>query len=413
MQKKPAYLRFLLTLFGNVLEHRDKALFTFLAPFIAPLFFPKTDLTTVLINIYGIFFLSLLTRPLGAIFFGFLADRYGRTCTISVTLIGMAVATFGIGCVPTYEKCGLLAPSLLALFRALQNFFAAGEIHASSVFLIEQTPKKFKSFASSIFEMSTMLGILLASTELTCLTSFGLLENGWRFLFWLGGAVGLIGWYFRRDLQESSEFITRSEKKIFEIDYNSLISIFLMSSFSRATYVMPITFLNGFLLLITPFSAEELTPLNSLLLLFDMALLPICGILSTKWGEEKMMIFAASAVAILAIPLFHFLPYASLNQIFLIRLTFVIFGVIFAVCYPSFSQNLLSPEKRCTHLSLGSSLGQILVEGFLTWFSLWVFERTALVASPAFFLAIFSLGSIFAVRQNRKSKQIPQNFPVT
>src|SRR5579863_4289600 len=92
---------------GNFLEHYDNALFGLLAPFIAPLFFEKSDPVTALILTYGMMPLGLITRPLGSLFFGTIGDRWGRRRALSYSLLGMTVATMGIGCLPVYKDIGI------------------------------------------------------------------------------------------------------------------------------------------------------------------------------------------------------------------------------------------------------------------------------------------------------------------
>src|ERR1700731_673710 len=100
---------------GNILGNYDKALFGLLAPFIAPLFFGPEDPVTALILTYAMLPLGFLTKPLGALFFGRIGDKYGRKFALCCSLVGMAVFTFGIGCLPVYKTAGAWAPLGLAL----------------------------------------------------------------------------------------------------------------------------------------------------------------------------------------------------------------------------------------------------------------------------------------------------------
>jgi MHS family proline/betaine transporter-like MFS transporter len=61
---------------GNLLEHYDKFLFGLIAPFIAPLFFEESDPVVALLCTYGMLPLGFLMRPLGAIYFGWIGERY-------------------------------------------------------------------------------------------------------------------------------------------------------------------------------------------------------------------------------------------------------------------------------------------------------------------------------------------------
>lgn len=89
-----------ITILGNTLEHYDKALYGLIAPFIAALFYPKFHPITVLILAYlpvGIIF-----RPIGALFFGYFGDKYGRLKTLRLSILGMSLMIIGVGLAPTY-----------------------------------------------------------------------------------------------------------------------------------------------------------------------------------------------------------------------------------------------------------------------------------------------------------------------
>jgi MFS family permease len=66
------------------------------------------------------FAVGFVVRPFGALFFGRLGDLIGRKYTFMVTLLLMGGATFLIGCVPSYETIGFMAPVLVLILRMLQ-----------------------------------------------------------------------------------------------------------------------------------------------------------------------------------------------------------------------------------------------------------------------------------------------------
>ena len=61
-------LRFWSAWLGNLFEHYDSALFGFLSPFLAPLFFPKQEPLTALILTYAMIPLGMLARPIGSLY---------------------------------------------------------------------------------------------------------------------------------------------------------------------------------------------------------------------------------------------------------------------------------------------------------------------------------------------------------
>jgi MFS family permease len=68
-----------------------------------------------------------VVRPFGALFFGRLGDIIGRKYTFLVTLLIMGFSTFLIGCIPSYETIGFMAPVLVLILRLLQGLALGGE----------------------------------------------------------------------------------------------------------------------------------------------------------------------------------------------------------------------------------------------------------------------------------------------
>lgn len=106
---------------GNVMEWYDFALYGFMATIIARLFFPNESQVASLIATYGIFAAGFIMRPVGAVFFGRLGDKIGRSRTMLISVIMMVIPTFCLGLLPTYEKIGILAPILLIIIRLIQG----------------------------------------------------------------------------------------------------------------------------------------------------------------------------------------------------------------------------------------------------------------------------------------------------
>ncbi|CZJ05392.1 Proline porter II [Legionella pneumophila] len=114
--------------FGTLFEMYDYAIYGFMAPILAPLFFPATDKHTALIATFGIFAAGFLVRPFSAYWLGNLGDKIGRKKTLTMTLMVMTFSSSFIGLLPTYQEAGILAPILLTLCRLTQGVSVAGEM---------------------------------------------------------------------------------------------------------------------------------------------------------------------------------------------------------------------------------------------------------------------------------------------
>ncbi len=390
---------------GNLLEHYDRALFGLLAPFIAPLFFEEKDPLTALILTYGMLPLGILSRPLGSLFFGWIGDRFGRREALFYSLLGMALATIGIGCLPTYSQIGIGAPLCLALGRLLQNFFDAGEASGGAIFLLENTIQSKRSFFSSIYDVSTIAGILAASGLVALFSQWGWVENGWRVLFWIGGATALFGVFLRLQMPKSPAAIPANAFQILKKEKGPLLRILFASGFSYTTYAIPCILMNGFIPLVTSIEKSELMRMNTALLAFDLFLLPIFGLAAMKWGKERMMISAAFFAGIGAIPFFCCLDGASIGTVVLVRMAIVALGVAFAAPYHAWALEQVPVEHRFTVLSFGSALGSQLIGAPCSAVCLWLFQTLEWIWAPGLYLLAAGAAACLAVAKRKPLTQ--------
>ncbi|MBI2743656.1 MAG: MFS transporter [Chlamydiales bacterium] len=404
--------RFWSACLGNLFEHYDTALFGFLSPFLAPLFFPKQDPITALILTYSMIPMGMLARPIGSLVFGYIGDRYGRKNALFLTLSGMAVVSALIAACPTHAQVGFFAPALLCLGRILQNFLAAGETMGGAIFLLENTEEKHHDLLSSLYNASTIGGILLASAGAALLSYYHVIEGGWRLLYVFGCITALFGCLLRRNVEipnaaePSTPSITKTLKIFWEYR-NSLLLIAIVSGLAYANYSVALVVMNGFVPLISDLTKEQMIALNTSLLVFDFAILPFFGWLASKVSREKVMIGSALAIAISAIPLFLLLKGATLLTVIGVRICFVVLGVSFFASFHAWSQQLIPPAHRYLLISFGYALGSQLFGGPTAALTLWAFKQTGSVSSAAWYwiaLALTSsLGLLLAARSRQKA----------
>lgn len=379
---------------GNILGHYNRALFGLLAPFIAPLFFPKSDPLMALILTYGMMPLGTITKPLGALFFGWLGDRFGRRQALFFSLMGLAFVAALKGCLPTYYQIGIWAPCLLALARMLGSFFASGQSTSASIFILENTPLKNRSLVSSFYDVSSMSGLLLASVLVTFFSMQGWIENWWRLLFWISGLKAIVGLLLRLKTKDCSEFQAKKKWGLIQAlkeHRGALVSIAIASGFSFATYTLAFTLMNGYVPLVTSLARADVMKVNTALLVVDMLLLPCFGFLAHKFGKEKIMLIGALGSAFSAIPLFYCLDGAGIVVVTTVRFFIVFFGVAFAAPYHAWKLECVPPEHRYTLISLGCTLGSQLIGAPTSVICLWLYHQSGYVWSPGIYLMIIGL----------------------
>ncbi len=408
------YTRIWSSLLGNVFEHYDTALFAFLSPFLAPRIFPQESPTTALLLTYAIFPLGLLSRPVGALFFGFLGDRYGRATALFWSLSGIALTSLGIALIPLSTDMSFLAPCGFALGRLLQNFFAAGEIMGGSIFLLENSPPQQHPLLSGLYSSSTLAGGLLASLAVFLLSAYGSLEEGWRYLYLLGALPALAGFWIRRqsamDLPPVGALNPPPLRITLWTHRNALCRIALMAGLSYASYSIALVLLNGFIPLVSACTQQEMMGLNTLLLLFDFLTLPLFGWLATRTSPSKLMQQAALLMTLSAIPLCFLLDHGSFPLIVIIRLLFVLLGVAFSAPFYSWAQEELPASSRYTLLSLGYALGSQLLGSPTAMISLKLFEMTGHSAMIALYWSLLALAATWALQKRIKQPVHARHF---
>ena len=136
MVRKVAVSSFL----GNFIEWFDYASYSYFATTIALVFFPTDNHTVAMLQTFGVFALSFILRPIGALFWGSYGDKKGRKAALAHSIMFMSGASFLIGCLPSYSVIGVGAPILLLLLRMVQGFSASGEYAGAATFLGEYAP---------------------------------------------------------------------------------------------------------------------------------------------------------------------------------------------------------------------------------------------------------------------------------
>ena len=196
---------------GTSIEWYDYFLFgTAGALVFAKLFFPKSDPLAGTLNVYVIFFVGFLARPIGAWLFGTYGDRIGRKATLIATLLFMGIATFLIGLMPTYSSLGLGAAALLVFLRLCQGIGVGGEWGGSVLMAMEWGSKKRKGWLGSWPQFGVPIGLVLSNgivaATVTLAGEKAFLDWAWRIPFLLSIVLVGIGLYIRLGVMETPVF---------------------------------------------------------------------------------------------------------------------------------------------------------------------------------------------------------------
>ncbi|MCL6461456.1 Predicted arabinose efflux permease, MFS family [Flavobacterium micromati] len=203
---------------GTMIEWYDFYIFGSLAVVISTKFFPADNPTAAFLATLATFAVGFVVRPFGALFFGRLGDIIGRKYTFMVTLLLMGGATFLIGCIPSYETIGFVAPLLVLLLRMLQGLALGGEYGGAATYVAEHAPVGQRGYWTSWIQTTATVGlfislmVILATRNVLTPEQFD--DWGWRVPFWLSIVMVGVSYLIRKNMDESPVFAkAKSEGK--------------------------------------------------------------------------------------------------------------------------------------------------------------------------------------------------------
>jgi MFS family permease len=196
---------------GTALEYYDFAVYNTLAALVFnKLFFPTFDPGAGLLLAFATYWVGYLSRPLGGIVFGSLGDRRGRRYVLVATLLMMGLTTVAIGCLPTYEQVGALAPALLVVLRFLQGMALGGEWAGAVLLSMEHGDPRQRGRNAAWAQMGPSTGVLIATGTIALLTaqlsSAELEAWGWRLPLLASVVLVVFGLWLRLGVPETPEF---------------------------------------------------------------------------------------------------------------------------------------------------------------------------------------------------------------
>jgi len=408
---------------GNVTEWYDFGVYAYLETTIQAVFLPPGTAGGPVITA-GLFAASFLARPFGGLFFGPLADRIGRTKTLATTMLLMAVATFGIGVLPTYESIGLAAPLLLLVCRLLQGFSTGGEYGGAMTFVAEYAPDRRRGFLASWLEFGTITGYLLGAGVVTILqTTLGedspeLLSWGWRIPFLVALPLGMIGLYLRYRLEETPAFSQLSSSSE-EQGKQSFLGFFraaarrgwrpvlvcagLVIAFNVTNYTMTTVVPTYLTETLGEYGAPTISTTTSqvlqiVVLVLLLALVPALGRLSDRVGRKPIIVTGCILIIVLALPAFLLLRSGSiigvLGGLVLLGLTLVCFNATMPSTLPS----LFYTGARYGSLAITFNVAVSLFGGTTSVIVEGLIAATGVLVMPAVYLALAGVVGLVAVR---------------
>ena len=289
---------------ANTFEWYDYALFGHFAPIIGQKFFPDSDPSAALLQVFLVFAVGYLMRPIGGIFFGVIGDRLGRRTALSLAIMCMALPTAAIGFLPTYETLGISSTILMILFRMLQGLSMGGALTGSISYVIEHTEKDKRGLYGSISMMSICVGILLGSLVSYFVKSVFSAEQfylwAWRLPFIIGIFVFFVGVYIKNNTKETPLFeeakyrgeVTGSPLKMaFKNHWFDMIISVLINATGSIIFYLEAIYLISYLKINRNFAENDVSILVNSCYVIMIFVTLFAGWLSDKIGRRKIFVW--------------------------------------------------------------------------------------------------------------------------
>ncbi|MBN9014194.1 MAG: MFS transporter [Xanthobacteraceae bacterium] len=300
---------------GNLVEWYDFYAYTAFALYFAPAFFPHSDPVVQQLNAAVLFAATFLMRPLGGWLFGYLADRYGRRLSLTLSVVCMCFGSLVIAATPTFATIGIFAPVMLAIARIIEGLSLGGEYGASATYLSEIADPNHRGFYSS-FQYVTLIGgqltaiIVLLLLQKVFLTQEELYAWGWRIPFVIGAMLAIFAAVMRRDMHETEAFVAAKKaakpagslRALFKYPKEVLLVVGLTAGGTAAFYTFT-TYMQTFVKLSVGLTADQTTYVIFGSLLFATLLQPIYGALSDRIGRKPLLIFFGLGGTLATVPI--------------------------------------------------------------------------------------------------------------
>ena len=288
---------------GSGFEYYDFVIYTFLCPYLSDIFLSNVKNGNKILLSFFVFPVAYIARPLGGILFGRLGDRFGRKFSFLLSMLIMSISTFGIGVLTSASLIGVMSPILLVFFRFLQGISFGAELPGAITYVAEFSNNKNCNL--SILIAGASLGSVMACwitlLVTTSLDRDALYLWGWRIPFIFGGFLAIIGYFCRRHLAESSEFLNYKSSE----DYKKTPSVFLhLLKFHKkdillATSTLLITtflvifvlYMPSYLKIFFEFNFKNIYTATWIGMLWCAFILPIVGELLKKFRAYKIFLF--------------------------------------------------------------------------------------------------------------------------
>lgn len=393
---------FAAVLVGNALEFYDFLTFSFFAAQISRCFFPGGSDQDKLLLTLATFGAGFLTRPIGGVILGRLADRRGRKPALQLSFAIMGIGIVGLALTPSYAAIGGAAPLLVLAFRLLQGFALGGDVGATTAYMIEAAPAHRRGLYVSLQYSTQGLAVLAAglvgSALAAALTPDQLAAWGWRVAFLIGASVVPLGLVLRRGLSETlrdappgaAPASLRPHLRI------ALLGFLLLAFGTIGNYT--VDYMATYAQTTLRMSSSAAFGATTVIGIVSIVTCPLAGMLSDRFRRRPVILAGSLGLFLLTLPC-----YALLTRLPLAPPLFAVTALLSMAQSMSATPALaavteaLPPRIRASGVAIIYALSITMFGGTTQFVIAWLIKTTGNPLAPAWYLtgaALIGLGAL-------------------
>ncbi len=407
------------SLIGTTIEFFDFYIFATAAALVFPrLFFPESDPTTATLQSLATFAIAFFARPIGAALFGHFGDRIGRKATLVAALLTMGLSTVAIGLLPSYASIGILAPTLLAVFRFGQGLGLGGEWGGAVLLATENAPPGKRAWFGMFPQLGAPIGFILSSITFLLLTALltdeQFFDFGWRIPFIASALLVILGLYVRLQLTETPVFreAMAQEKRVqfpaarvFQQHWQALILGTVIGLSAFVTFYLMTVFALSYGTAKTGLGYDRETFLFAQLfgVLFFAITIPLSSLLADHYGRRRTLLWVSAAIAVFGFALAPLFGAGNLTGVVaFLAIGFALMGLTYGPLGTILSE-LFPTAVRYTGSSLAFNMSGIFGASLAPYIATWLASHYGL-AYVGYYLsatALLTLIGLFLVQETK------------
>ncbi|MFD1213697.1 MFS transporter [Arthrobacter sp. GCM10027362] len=362
---------------GTALEWYDFFLFgTTAAIVFAPLFFPGSDPVVSTISAFLSFSAAFIARPIGAVVFGHIGDKFGRRGALVATVTLMGIASTLMGLLPTYASAGIAAPLMLTLLRAVQGIATGGEWGGATLMAIEYAPARRRSLYAALVQAGSPVGTLLSTGAITLVALLprdDFMSWGWRLPFLASIVLVGVALWLRWNVEETPEFQEIRETKgtrkapVLELlrQAPGRLAIGVCTYLvGNAGFFILTTFMIGYTTLVLGMDKSVILGAMTIGAVAQLVMTLVAGRLADRFGPARVGIVGYVVFVLLAFPIFWLMDTREPAMVVLgMVLTFGPCAITYAII-GALIEKLFPAEVKYTGMGLSANLSAVLA-GFM------------------------------------------------